>query len=168
MANNVFASNLRTRILQDTWDWWWNINNNICSHFRLFPGKTDDKIFRKKSKNPILGSFYALLSQIWTKCHLVKKSCQLLNIPIIQHREKIRKTNDTFLRKMPNWQTSRQTDNGDFDRTVSRTRVPKFKPESGTFRKLFFHTQNTRTWQYLPLLTGGNQRFLLVNLTIIS
>ena len=22
------------------WDWWWNINNNISFHFRLFPRKT--------------------------------------------------------------------------------------------------------------------------------
>ena len=27
-------------------DWWWNINNNISFHFRLSPGKTNDKIFQ--------------------------------------------------------------------------------------------------------------------------
>ena len=29
------------------WDWWWNISNYISFHFRLFPGKTNDKIFQK-------------------------------------------------------------------------------------------------------------------------
>ena len=27
------------------WDWWWNINDNIGFHFRLFPGKSN-KIFQ--------------------------------------------------------------------------------------------------------------------------
>ena len=29
------------------WDWWRNINNKISFYFRLFPGKTNDKIFQK-------------------------------------------------------------------------------------------------------------------------
>ena len=42
------------------WDWWWNINNNIGFHFKLFPGKTNDNIFQKVQKTylaAILGPF---------------------------------------------------------------------------------------------------------------
>ena len=39
------------------WDWWWNINSNISFHFRLFPGKTNDKIFKKILKNLLWGHF---------------------------------------------------------------------------------------------------------------
>ena len=49
------------------WDWWWNINNNINFYFRLFPRKTDNKIFKKTPQNPILGPFWALYAQIWAK-----------------------------------------------------------------------------------------------------
>ena len=38
------------------WDLWWNINNKIIFHFRLFPKKTNDKFFLKK-KEPVLGPF---------------------------------------------------------------------------------------------------------------
>ena len=44
------------------WRWWWNINNNTSFRFRLFPGKTNDKIFQKIQKNFFGGSF-----QIWAK-----------------------------------------------------------------------------------------------------
>ena len=39
------------------WDWWWNINNNISFRFRLFPGKTNDKVFQKIKTN----NFWAIL-----------------------------------------------------------------------------------------------------------
>ena len=42
------------------WDWWWNINNNISFHFRLFLGKTKDRIVQKIQKpyfGVILGTF---------------------------------------------------------------------------------------------------------------
>ena len=31
-------------------DWWWNIISNISFHFRLFPGKTSNKIFQEIQK----------------------------------------------------------------------------------------------------------------------
>ena len=66
MADNILDYNSRTRILP-IWDWWWNINNNISFQFWLFPRKTNDRIFQKKSKkNPfwaILGTFF----QMWAK-----------------------------------------------------------------------------------------------------
>ena len=48
------------------WDWWWNINNNISFHFRLFPEKTNDKIFQKIQKT-YLWLFWTLFAQIWAK-----------------------------------------------------------------------------------------------------
>ena len=54
------------------WDWWWNINN-ISFHFRLFPRKTNDKIFGKIQKEPILGLFWALFTQIWVKMNFPGK-----------------------------------------------------------------------------------------------
>ena len=37
------------------WDWWWNINNNISFHFRLFPRKTNDKNLSKNLKDKQIG-----------------------------------------------------------------------------------------------------------------
>ena len=54
------------------WDWWWNINNNISFHFRLFPRKTNDKIFLK-IKKIFLGQFLALFAQIWAKMNFSQK-----------------------------------------------------------------------------------------------
>ena len=102
------------------WDWWWNINN-IIFHFRSFQRKTNDKMFQK---NPILGPFWALFAQIWAKMNFPEKralsafkySNYLLSC------QKSGKTDELFLRKIPNWRTDRQTDwlrdgqtyNGDF------------------------------------------------------
>ena len=40
------------------WEWWWNINNNISFHFRLFLWKTKDNFFKK---NPKITYFWAIL-----------------------------------------------------------------------------------------------------------
>ena len=55
------------------WDWWWNINNNISFHFRLSSRKTNDKFFLKIQKEPILGPFWALFTQIWPKMNFPAK-----------------------------------------------------------------------------------------------
>ena len=47
-------------------DWWWNINSNI----KLFPGKTNAKLFQKIQK-PSLGPFWALYTKIWTKMNFL-------------------------------------------------------------------------------------------------
>ena len=52
------------------WDWWWNINNNISFHFRLFPRNTNDKIFQEK---PILGPFWAFFPNLGKKEFFLKK-----------------------------------------------------------------------------------------------
>ena len=56
------------------WDWWWNINNNISFHFRLFPRKLF-KIFNKlkKFKKIILGPIWALFAQIGQKWIFMEK-----------------------------------------------------------------------------------------------
>ena len=48
---------------QEFYQIWWNINNTISFHFRLFPRKINDKIFPKKKKRPIR----ALFAKIWPK-----------------------------------------------------------------------------------------------------
>ena len=48
------------------WDWWWNITNSTSFFFRLFPGKTNDKFF-KKSK------ITYLFVQIWGKINFPRK-----------------------------------------------------------------------------------------------
>ena len=68
LATSILAHNLRTKICQ-TWGWWWNINNNISFLFRLFPGKTNDKIFKKIQKT-LLWTFFA---QTWVKMNFSGK-----------------------------------------------------------------------------------------------
>ena len=50
LVDNILAHNWKTTILPDMGFWWWNINNNIGLHFRLFQGKTNGKIFQKIQK----------------------------------------------------------------------------------------------------------------------
>ena len=55
------------------WDWWWNTNNNISFHSRLFPRKTNEKLFQKVQKEPYLGPFWALFTQIGQKWIFLEK-----------------------------------------------------------------------------------------------
>ena len=50
MPKRIFWSTTRESEFCQIWDWWWNVNNNISLHFRLFPGKTKKKFFRKIKK----------------------------------------------------------------------------------------------------------------------
>ena len=63
-----FAHNSRNRFFQIR-DRWWNINSNITFHFRLFPGKTSDKITQKIQQKTLfwghLGSFLTKFGQKW-------------------------------------------------------------------------------------------------------
>ena len=64
------------------WDWWWNANNNISFHSRLFPRKTN-KIFQKIQKHfeTNLGPFF---SNLVKTIFLWKRGlCQFLNVPIM-------------------------------------------------------------------------------------
>ena len=47
---------------------WWNINNKMIFHSRLFPGKTNDKIFQKIRKIRFLTHF----THFWTKLNFLK------------------------------------------------------------------------------------------------
>ena len=69
---------------------WWNINNNISFHFRLFRRKTNmTKFFKKYKKTyfgPILGTFCPNLDK--NKFPWKKGLCQFLNIRIIYRCDK--------------------------------------------------------------------------------
>ena len=45
------------------WNLWWNISHNISFHLRLFPVKTNAKIFQKILKNLLWGFFGPILSK---------------------------------------------------------------------------------------------------------
>ena len=102
------------------WDWWWNFNNNLRFHFRLFPRKTNDKIFQKTQKTLFWGHFGPFLLKFGWKWIFLEKRA----LPVFKHSNylpsfhKSGKNNEPFLRKMPNWWRDRQrdgqTDNGDF------------------------------------------------------
>ena len=107
LADSILAHNWRTEEpkLCQIWGWWWNINKNIGFHFRLFPVK-NDKYFQNIEKN--LGPFWALFAQIWAKneISITKGSVSFYYFNYLPAYKKIRKkTNDLFLRKMPNWRT---------------------------------------------------------------
>ena len=101
------------------WDWLWNINNNISFHFRLYTRKTNDKTFLKKSKKNLFwghfGPFLPKFGQKWI--FLEKRALSVLRYSnYISLCQKLEKTIEEFLKKTPNWQTDRQTDDGDFTR----------------------------------------------------
>ena len=87
---------------------WYQCNNAIL-HFRLFPGKANDKIFQKMQKTPFLAHF-GPVSPIFKKLEF---SSKIGLRPL--HRflwpwllaKKQKKTNETTLRKLS--QTDRQT-----------------------------------------------------------
>ena len=95
------------------WDWWWNINNNISFHFRLFPRKTKDNFKKKKfQKETILGTILGPFTQIRTKMNFPgkKSSVSFRYCNYLSLCQKSEKTMEQFLRKTPNWWTDRQTD----------------------------------------------------------
>ena len=91
--------------------WWWNINNNVSFHFRLFPRKTNmTKFFKKIQKPPFWGHSVLLLPKFWQKWIFLEKMAlpvfKYFNyLPLCQKSEKIK---DRFLRKMLNCWTDRQ------------------------------------------------------------
>ena len=89
LAASILAHNSRTRILPDVG---LVVNNNISFHFRLFPRKTNDKIFQKIQKNLFWGHLGPFLPRWGQKWIFLKKGiCQFLDIPIIYHRAKNQK-----------------------------------------------------------------------------
>ena len=97
------------------WDWWWNIKSNIGNHLRLFPWKTNDKIFLKIQKEPIWGTILSLFYPNLGKNEFSwkKELCQFLDIPIIYHCAKNQK------KLLSNFWGKHQTD-GQTDRQADR------------------------------------------------
>ena len=96
------------------WDWWWNINN-ISLHFRLFSGKTNDKIFQKNQQKlyfvAILGLFCPNLGKYEFSWKI--GPCQFLELQLCTILQKIRKNYWPIPEKnaeLTDWQTDRQTD----------------------------------------------------------
>ena len=125
LADIISLHNSKTRIFPDMGLVKKN-NNKISFHFRLFPRKTNDKIFQK-IKNP---PFFAVIlgGQKWI---FLQKNGSVSYLPSDQKSEK---TIEPFLRKMPNWHTDRKRW---FYRTLRRTGVQKTKLPKVT-------------WVYLP------------------
>ena len=93
-------------------DWWWNINNNISFHLRLFLEKTDDNIFEKIQETLFWGLFMVVFSKFEQKWFfLEKKALTVFTYSnYLPSCKKSEKTNEPSLRKMPNWRTDRQPD----------------------------------------------------------
>ena len=97
------------------WDWWWNITKNISFHFRLFPRKTNDKIFHKihKKKKLFGGHFGTFLPKFWQKWIFLEerffKKKVFKRFSVFRYSnylpscQKSEKTIELFLRKTPNW-----------------------------------------------------------------
>ena len=97
-----------------TWDWWC-INNNIGFHFTLFPGKPNDRIFKKSRKlfsEVMLDPFCPHLGKnkfLWKNGYWGLRFLSVFKYSFyLPWSKKSGKTNDPFLRKMPNWRTGRQ------------------------------------------------------------
>ena len=91
-------------------DWWWNISNNISFHLRLFLEKTDDNVSEKIQETLFWGLFMVVFSKFEQKWFFWKKSSNSFYIfQLSTIMQKIKKTNEPSLRKMPNWRTDRQT-----------------------------------------------------------
>lgn len=113
----AFWTITRDRILPDMrWWWcWWNITYNISFSFKAFPRKTNDKIFRKIQRHPILRPFWSFLPKFGQKWMLLEKKAVSVfrysnYLPSWPKSEKI-------IRHPPeNCWTGRRTDNGNFIR----------------------------------------------------
>ena len=66
LVDSILSHNSRTRILPDM-GLEVNSNNNFSFHFRLIPGKTNDKIFQKIQKTLIWGHFVPFLPKFEQK-----------------------------------------------------------------------------------------------------
>ena len=98
--------------------WWWNINNNVSFHFRLFPRKTNITKFFKKFKKLHFGAILCFFCPNFCKNEFSWKKwlSQFSNIWIIYHCAK----NQKKLR-IHSWEkcwTVGQTDNSEFYRTL--------------------------------------------------
>ena len=108
LTDSILAHNLRTSILLDMGlvikDWW------------LFPRKTNDKIFQQIQKTQFWGHFGIFFPKFEQKWIFLEKT----GLSVFRYSnyltlcQKSEKAIGQSLRKTLNWQTNRQTDNGDF------------------------------------------------------
>ena len=113
------------------WDWWWNINNKISFHFRLFPRKINDRFFKESKKTILeanLGPFCPNLGPKFGQKWIFLEKRTLSVFEYSNHLalcKKLEKINDPFLRKILSWG---QTDRKQWlYRTLHRTGVQKNK-----------------------------------------
>ena len=99
------------------WDWWWNINNNISFHFRLFPRKTKLKIVQISKKpyfGAILGPFCSNLDKkefSWkngSDIFLIFKLSTI--VPKIKKKQKKKLMSDSWEKCWTDGGTNGQTD----------------------------------------------------------
>ena len=107
LADIISLHNSKTRIFPDMGLVKKN-NNKISFHFRLFPRKTNDKIFQKIKKTLFCGHFGLAKMNFPAK----KRLSQFLNISIIYHRTKNQKK--LLSHSWEKCQTDTRTENGDF------------------------------------------------------
>ena len=75
------------------WNRWWNINNNISFHFRLFPRKTNDRFFQKIQKILFRGHFWHFLPKFGQENFFLEKRALSVfrysnSLPLCQKSEK--------------------------------------------------------------------------------
>ena len=91
LAGSILAYYLQQQLCQM---FWWNINNNISFHYRLFPRKTNLTKLLKKSPKPYFGPILVPFAQMWVKNEFSWKkgsvSFSIFELPTIV--PKIRKT----------------------------------------------------------------------------
>ena len=91
-SRNFIGLLLATTIMPDMF--WWNSNNNISFHYRLFPRKTNMTKLLKKSPKPYFGPILVPFAQMWVKNEFSWKkgsvSFSIFELPTIV--PKIRKT----------------------------------------------------------------------------
>ena len=97
------------------WDWWWNINNNISSHFRLLPRKTNDKTYEK---NLFWAHFEPFFAQIWANMKFLGKkisaSFKIFQVSTTLAKSQKKLMSHSWEKCRTDGRTDGQTDNGDF------------------------------------------------------
>ena len=116
LADIILAHNPRIRIFPDR-GLTMKHQLQCCFHFRLFRGKTNDKLFQKIQKSLFWDQFELFFFQILAKWNFFEKGlCQFLNIPTIFCHVKNQKKqfSHSWGKCWTDRRMHRQTHNGDF------------------------------------------------------
>ena len=84
---------------------WWNINDTIRFHYKLFPIKTNMTKLFKKSQKLYFGPCLRLFAQIWREKRALSVFQYSNYLPLCQ---KLEKPNEPFLRKLLDRHTKSQ------------------------------------------------------------